>query len=67
MITERPGLLILIGFFLLVLGVAIPLMNVLHLLEASFFLSFLSFASSTAGLFLGLIGAATYARGHKNK
>jgi hypothetical protein len=33
-----------------------------HIIESTFFLVFLSFTSSTIGLFLGLIGAAEFVR-----
>ncbi len=52
---------ILIGFALLVIGWVLPVLMVLKLIEASFFLSFLSHGASVGGLFLGLIGAARYA------
>jgi hypothetical protein len=59
--------MILIGFVLCVIGVLIPFLNVLQLMHATFFTSFLSFAASTSGLFLGIIGAATFARRGRNR
>lgn len=57
---NRPGRLLIIGFLLLVLGVVLPFLMVLRLIEPSFFLSFVSYAASIAGLFLGFLGIALY-------
>lgn len=57
-----PLKIILIGFALVVLGVVLPFLMVLHILESTFFLNFLSYGASIAGLFLGLIGSAYYVR-----
>jgi multisubunit Na+/H+ antiporter MnhG subunit len=56
----------LLGLLLMILGVALPFVMVLHLVEASFFLVFVSFISSTGGMFLGMIGAATYVREYRD-
>ncbi len=50
--------MILAAFILLIIGVILPFMIVLGLLESTLFLNFISFASSTAGLLLGFIGIA---------
>ena len=56
-------LILVIGFLLIFLGgVVLPFLMVLHIVQPTFFLVFLSFTSSTIGLFLGLIGAAEYVR-----
>jgi len=57
--------IILVGFFLVLLGFVLPFLIVLKVVESSFFLNFLSFTASVAGLFLGLIGTALYVREHK--
>ena len=61
----RPVRLILVGFFLVLLGFVGPLLMVLGLVQTTLALSFLSHAASVGGLFLGLIGAAMYAGAHK--
>ncbi len=61
-IYKYPGRGMRIGFFLLLLGVILPLLMVSQIIDASFFLSFLSFIASISGLFLGIIGAAVYTR-----
>jgi hypothetical protein len=57
--------LLIIGLVLMISGVILPLLMVIKILPSGFFLAFLSHAASVSGLFLGLIGAATYARDRK--
>ncbi len=67
MLTLSPVKMILIGLFLVVLGVVLPLLMVLDILKSTFFLNFFSYGASLAGLFLGLIGAASYVREKRRK
>jgi len=60
-----PVQLILIGFILSVMGVVLPLLMVIHIIESTFFINFVSYISSVVGLFLGIIGAASYIREHR--
>jgi hypothetical protein len=57
-----PQKTIMIGFFLTLLGVILPFLMVLRVMEPTFLLSFISWGSTVAGLFLGVIGAANYVR-----
>lgn len=52
----------LLGFALLLLGVLLPLLMVLRLLESTFPLNFLAFASSLGGLIIGFSGVVQYIR-----
>lgn len=52
-----PIKLIALGVILLIIGFLLPFLMVIRVLEPSFFLSFLSYASSLVGLILGLLGA----------
>jgi hypothetical protein len=61
----RPLTMILSGFGLSVMGVALPLLMLIHLLPSTIFLNFFSFAASMAGLMLGIGGAAQYVRLHR--
>ena len=61
----QPVTMILAGFVLSVLGVALPLMMLIHLLPSTFFLNFFSFTASMSGLILGISGAAQYVRAHR--
>ncbi len=63
----RPEILILIGFLLVLSGAMLPWLIVLRVLESTLFLNFFSFTASVAGLFLGMIGSATYVREYRRK
>ena len=54
--------LMVIGFVLLLIGVLLPFLMVLRLLEPSFPLSFLAYGCSLVGLVLGLFGAFQHVR-----
>ncbi len=62
MIRWHPKYFFIIGFFLLVLGVALPLLMVTKVIESTLFLNFFAFTASLVGMFLGIIGAAYYVR-----
>ncbi|MDQ7030337.1 MAG: hypothetical protein Q9O62_11440 [Ardenticatenia bacterium] len=49
--------LIALGFVLALIGAVLPFLMVIKLLPASFFLSFLAYGSSVAGLWFGMMGA----------
>jgi hypothetical protein len=61
----RPLTRILWGFGLSVMGVALPLLMLIHLLPSTIFLNFFSFTASMGGLMLGIGGAAQYVRAHR--
>lgn len=54
----RVNKLIAIGFVLVLIGAVLPFVIVIRLLPSTFFLNFIAFAASTAGIFLGVIGVA---------
>jgi hypothetical protein len=58
----NPKRMILLGFFLVLLGFILPFLMVLQIVETTFFLSFLSWGATASGLFLGIIGATYYVR-----
>ncbi len=60
-----PWSMILLGFILSLLGVALPFLMVIDVLPSTFFLNFFSFTVSLLGLFLGIIGASQYVRQHR--
>ena len=60
MMRISPKLLIAIGLVLVLFGFVAPFLMVIRLIEPNFALSFLSHAASISGLFLGMIGSATY-------
>jgi len=63
----HPWQLILVGFFLSLMGVVFPFLMVIQVLPSTFFLNFFSYAASLAGLFLGIIGASQYIRENRKK
>ncbi len=64
---ERPKLLIVIGFFLVLFGFVAPFLIVLGVLKSTFALNFISYAASVGGLFMGIIGAAWYTRTYRGQ
>ncbi len=57
--TIKPKLFIIIGISLMALGVLFPLLMVAGVMKAGFFISFLSYILSIAGLFLASMGGMT--------
>ncbi len=64
---RHPLRLVIIGFVLLVLGVAFPLLMMIQVIESTFWLNFLSFGAQVSGLFLGFIGGMMYVRHKRGK
>jgi len=55
-------LMIGLGFVLVVLGVVLPWLMVMRIIQPTWFLSFLSFTASMAGIILGITGSVSYVR-----
>jgi hypothetical protein len=62
---NSPHLLLGLGIFLMLLGVILPFLIVIQVLESTFFLNFFSWGASIAGLALGTIGFAVWSRNKK--
>jgi hypothetical protein len=62
MMRLNPTKMIFIGGGLLFLGVVLPLLMVMKILESTFLLNFFAYGASLSGFFMGLIGAMTYVR-----
>jgi hypothetical protein len=62
---NSPRRLLGIGVFLMLLGIALPFLMVVQVLESTFFLNFLSWGASVAGLAFGTIGFAMHSKGRK--
>ncbi len=60
--TPQARILLVTGFALALLGVILPALMVLGAAKSTLFLNFFSYTASVAGIFLGLIGAAIFAR-----
>jgi hypothetical protein len=51
-----------LGLTLMLLGIILPFLMLIHALESTFFLNFFSWGASVGGMFLGVIGVATWVR-----
>ena len=62
---NSPRFLLTLGIVLMVVGIVLPFLMVIQLLESTFFLNFFSWGASVAGLAFGTIGFAMWSRGRK--
>ena len=58
--------LLMLGMILMLMGIVLPFLMVIQVLESTFFLNFFAWGSSVAGLACGTIGFAMYSKGRKN-
>ena len=63
---NSPRFLIILGLFLMLLGMLLPFLMVIRMLESTFFLNFFAWGASVAGLAFGMIGVAMNSREKKN-
>ena len=66
MMMNSPRLLLSLGLILMLLGIVLPFLMVIKVIESTFFLNFFSWGASVGGLFLGIIGVATWVRAGKH-
>ena len=59
---RSPRFLLSLGVFLMLLGIILPFLMVIRVLESTFFLNFFSYGASVAGLAFGTIGFALWSR-----
>lgn len=57
---SNPVRLIVIAFFLEVVGFTLPFLMVIKVITPTFLLSFIAFGASVSGVFLGFYGASLY-------
>ncbi len=57
---RNPKTLMIVGTLLMVLGVILPLLMVIKMIESTFLLSFISYAASLAGMVMAFVGMFTY-------
>ncbi len=55
---KSPHLLLTLGLLLMLMGVILPFLMVIKVLESTFFLNFFSWGLSSLGLALGMVGFA---------
>jgi hypothetical protein len=64
---NSPRFLLSLGVVLMLLGIVLPFLMVIAVLESTFFLNFFSWGASVAGLALGTIGFALWSRNSKRE
>lgn len=64
---NNPSRLVWIATGLMVLGVVLPFLMVLNVIESTFFLNFLSYIAQTLGFILGFLGVALWRGKEKHK
>ena len=52
--------LLVVGFFMVLIGAVLPFLILVGVFPSTFLSNFISFASSVIGVFLGVLGIATY-------
>jgi len=62
---NSPRFLLSLGMVLMLLGVILPFLMLIRVLESTFFLNFFAWGASVSGLFLGTIGFAYLSRMRK--
>jgi hypothetical protein len=62
---KSPRFLLSLGVLLMLLGIVLPFLMVIRVLESTFFLNFFSWGASVAGLSFGTVGFALWSRGRK--
>jgi hypothetical protein len=62
-----PLYIIVAGFCLVVVGMVLPFLMTLRIIESTFLLNFLAFTCSLAGLLMGMIGAASYVKTNRGR
>ena len=63
---SSPRLLLVLGVLLMLLGIVLPFLMVIRVLESTFFLNFLSWGASVTGLAFGTIGFAVGSKGRRD-
>jgi hypothetical protein len=63
---NSPRLLLTLSVVLMLLGIILPFLMVIQVLESTFFLNFFSWGASVAGLAFGTVGFAMWSRGRKD-
>lgn len=58
----KPLHMLVLSGILQVTGCAIPFLILIHKLESTFFLNFLAWGLMVTGMFIGVIGLASYSR-----
>lgn len=61
-IKWQPWTMILVGGGMMLVSVILPFLMVIQILRSTFFLNFLAYGLSVAGIFIGFIGMVSYVK-----
>ena len=59
---KSPRFMVGLGLVLMLLGIILPFLILIKVLESTFFLNFFAYGASVGGLFLGIIGVSYWVR-----
>ncbi|MBK8989089.1 MAG: hypothetical protein IPM39_23980 [Chloroflexi bacterium] len=59
--------LVVLGFVLVLTGAVLPFLIIVGVLPSTFLLNFIAFATSVCGIFLGVLGTATFVGEERRK
>lgn len=62
---RNPKMMMVIGALLMILGVVLPLLMVIKMIESTFLLSFISYGASLAGMVMAFVGLFSYITFHR--
>lgn len=62
---NSPHFLLSLGMILMLLGIILPFLIVIQVLDSTFFMNFFSWGASVAGLSFGTIGFVIWSRGKR--
>ncbi|HET9909360.1 MAG TPA: hypothetical protein VFQ23_22120 [Anaerolineales bacterium] len=62
---KSPRFMVGLGLILMLLGIVLPFLILIKVLESTFFLNFFAYGASVGGLFMGVIGVAYWVRTKK--
>lgn len=62
---KSPRFMVGLGLILMLLGIILPFLILIKVLESTFFLNFFAYGASVGGLFMGVIGVAYWVRTKK--
>ena len=60
-----PGRIIILGFILSLIGLVLPFLMVLRVIDSTLFLNFAAYLTSVAGLIIGFVGMAIMVKVHR--
>lgn len=63
--VKSPRFMVGLGLVLMLLGIVLPFLMLIKVLESTFFLNFFAYGASVGGLFLGIIGVSYWVRTRK--